>query len=427
MIYNQEQNNLLEGHYLEVIEVITPYKVKVNLPSHFYLVNQPLNNWMLGWGNGTPYYDNGTQNAYSIRSLDAETGIVVLGKRLKGGKKLRKGQQVVFWKRSSTCWNKQMRPLLSTSMFKGFNGKSMSMGGIIHLKKQQCWVMFLTECDVQHKHWYAAYSNNLVNWHPLNSGNPILTSLNFSNQLKVMHWVGMPYISSVMMQGARLVMVLDGENNLHERSMGILTTDLVLDHKRALEIKPICIQHILGEQQKHESFAGKIAKVNQKYRVYFDLKVECGTENVYFVDSKDLKLWSRPVKVSLGYEGWRSSKTSSEPCWVNVHGFEVTLWTAGTKEYVTKIAQRLGCKPHNIGSPGNVQDAQVGVYRSLDGGRTFVAHVNNPVIINDIIDPSEDDHMGGNMALLTTNSGLFYFYQAKSMDGNYTINLRVKR
>jgi hypothetical protein len=112
---------------------------------------------------------------------------------------------------------------------------------------------------------------------------------------------------------------------------------------------------------------------------------------------------------------------------VDVQGSVVTLWTAGTKEYVSSIAQRLGCKPHNIGTPGNVQDAQVGVYRSQDGGSTFVAHVNNPVIINDLLDASEDDHMGGNMVLLTTNNTHFYFYQAKSSDGNYRINLRVKR
>jgi hypothetical protein len=427
MIYNQEQNNLIEGNYLKVVEVISPKKVKVNLPSRFYLLNQPLKNWVIGWGNGTSYFDNGTQNVFSILSLDEKTGIIVLGKRLKGRKKLQKGQQVVFWKRASDEWNKEKCFLLSSKWFKGFNGKSIAMGGIVLVKEKGVWLMFLTECDVQRKNWYAAYSKNLVDWLPVNAGKPILTSQRFSKQLKKMHWVDMPYISSVTMQGKDLVMILDGENKLHKRSIGVLSADMLFEDKISLKMKPMDIHSLLPINHKSESFAGKIAIINKIYRVYFDLRVKEGIENVYFVDSKDLCSWSRPVKVSLGHEGWRSNISSSEPCWVDVHGSKVTLWTAGTKEYVTNIRQRLGCQPHNIGTPGNVQDAQVGVFRSLDGGQSFVPHVNNPVLINDLTDPTEDDHMGGNMVLLTNRKTHFYFYQAKSLDGYYGVYLRIKR
>jgi hypothetical protein len=315
--------------------------------------------------------------------------------------------------------------VLSSKGFKGFNGNSMSMGGIIRVPVKKCWLMFISECDVQQKQWYAAYSNNLIDWVPVNGGYPIMTFSDFSEELKVMDWNVMPYVSSVLFERDRLVMILDGENRFHHRSMGIMTAKIKWDNK--LLFQHLRIHPILSNDRKQESFSGKIAIINKKYRVYFDLKTGGRMENVCFVDSKDLNSWSRPVLVSLGHTGWRSSTESSEPCWVEAQGKKVTLWAAGTKEYVTNIGQRLGWQPHNIGTPGNVQDAQLGVFRSYDGGRTFFAHVNNPVLINDVIDPNEDDHMGGNMVLLSKDNMQFYFYQAKSLAGYYGIYLRVKR
>lgn len=77
---------------------------------------------------------------------------------------------------------------------------------------------------------------------------------------------------------------------------------------------------------------------------------------------------------------------------------------------------------------GNVNDAQLGLFFSVDGGKTFNQHKHNPVFVNDYSNPHENDHMGGNFTLIRTDSIDYIFYQAKSEESGskYNILLRTK-
>lgn len=78
---------------------------------------------------------------------------------------------------------------------------------------------------------------------------------------------------------------------------------------------------------------------------------------------------------------------------------------------------------------GNVNDTELGVFLSTDGGKTFIPHENNPVFINDYSDINENDHLGGNFELIKTDTADFIFYQAKTNTPRlkYNIFYRVKK
>jgi len=82
----------------------------------------------------------------------------------------------------------------------------------------------------------------------------------------------------------------------------------------------------------------------------------------------------------------------------------------------------------NMGRSGNVDDAQLGIFRSVDGGNTFVAYRYNPVFVNDYSNPYENEHMGGNFELIHTDTADFIIYQAKtSFHGlKYSVLIREK-
>ena len=77
---------------------------------------------------------------------------------------------------------------------------------------------------------------------------------------------------------------------------------------------------------------------------------------------------------------------------------------------------------------GNVDDTQWGKYLSTDGGKTFVAHSQNPIFTNDYSNIYENEHMGINFKRIETDTADIILYEAKSsFEGlHYNIMLRSK-
>jgi hypothetical protein len=82
-----------------------------------------------------------------------------------------------------------------------------------------------------------------------------------------------------------------------------------------------------------------------------------------------------------------------------------------------------------MGRAGNVSDAQLGLYRSVDYGKTFIAHKNNPVFVNDYTNVYENEHMGAGFEFVKTDSADYIIYQVKNSNNEpkYSILLREKR
>ena len=75
---------------------------------------------------------------------------------------------------------------------------------------------------------------------------------------------------------------------------------------------------------------------------------------------------------------------------------------------------------------GNVNDTQLGIYISTDGGKTFTAHKNNPVFTNDYSNVYENEHLGGNLKLIKTDSIDYLFYQGKSSFNGLKYNVMLR-
>ncbi len=85
--------------------------------------------------------------------------------------------------------------------------------------------------------------------------------------------------------------VVDGENKHQQRSMGILTATIQLDSNLQLRMSRVTCTSTFSKTANRESFSGKIAKINKKFRVYFDFRTNRAHEEVYYVESSDLISW----------------------------------------------------------------------------------------------------------------------------------------
>src|ERR1043166_9675214 len=101
----------------------------------------------------------------------------------------------------------------------------------------------------------------------------------------------------------------------------------------------------------------------------------------------------------------------------------------GTKQFKMGAWEHYITRRMYMDISGNVDDAQLGVFLSTDGGKHFTAHSNNPVFVNDYSDKYENEHLGGNFKLIKTDSLIYLFYQAKSSyeGSKYNVLLRTRK
>ena len=57
---------------------------------------------------------------------------------------------------------------------------------------------------------------------------------------------------------------------------------------------------------------------------------------------------------------------------------------------------------------------------------TFTAHKNNPIFTNDYSNPYENEHLGGNLKLIKTDSLDYLFYQGKSSFSGLKYNVMLR-
>ena len=102
---------------------------------------------------------------------------------------------------------------------------------------------------------------------------------------------------------------------------------------------------------------------------------------------------------------------------------------AGRKQFNLRSWNIFKTSNLNMDKSGNVDDAQLGIFLSTNGGKTFFPHKYNPVFINDYSNLYENEHMGGNFVLINNQHMQFIFYQAKSsyQGLKYNIMLRQKK
>jgi hypothetical protein len=432
LIYNQEQDNQIEGTYLFVEQIINDSTYQINLPSNFHLNTDSHNKWIMGWGNEQAYHDNGSENCAFINQINLSKKIIVLNKTLKGKGRPKAGQKVVFWNTKPNNFKPyQEKPIIEPSLWPKFLGESIGISKIIYDTKNQIWICFIYEVDTDINSIYIATSNDLIHWKAGNKGLPILQNTDFKQTKWANNKLGKtPFVSDIYFKEGRYFIFLDGINSIGKRSIGLIETkDLLAKSSYIIYSDPILKNGFKGRWNEASCFNAKICQTKVGFRMAFTGVDDKGTENIGIAQSTNLKDWTmlRSEAVINSHKGWRSKKESSEVCHFINKNDTLFLLVAGTKSFQNDWISKLQGKQFK-GVPGNVDDAQLGLYYSTNFGQTFTAHSNNPVWINNYINPYENEHMGGNISIIETDSLTYIFTQIKTSFPSlkYSIYLKYK-
>ncbi len=438
MIVNKEGINNIEGTYLNVDSGGGTKTIKLNfLPLNINYVTKNLDKWMLGWGTSKPLYDAGVENLREIINIDTINNIITLGKLLLGEGFPNNKKNIVFWNREPSGFKKyQQSPIIDyNSGWKGFAGKSITFSSIIKDSANNRWIMYLNEVDTNAIQIYAAESKNLYNWQPLNQGNPIITANDFKN----ISWAGnskdqktlqTAIISDVVFFKGKWHFIMDGYDKNGKRHIGEATTTDPANGPFLINKSPIVSAGEKGDWDESGCFFAKVVFDGEKFLMYYDGVKSDHTERLGLAISYDLKIWKKYKNNPLidDKTGWRSKLYTNEPAYVDKINDKIYLIFSGAKEFKMGAFHHYISRRMYLDKPGNVDDNQLGLFVSEDGGYTFCEHINNPVFVNNYADIYENEHMGGCFELIKDSNKCFLFYQAKTtFDGlTYKPFLRIK-
>ncbi len=437
MIVNYEQDNTIEGKYI-IVEGFQSNDSSINIeyPEDFYVNNLNCKNWVLGWGTNKPLYDAGVENIRNIESIDIKNGKLYLGSLQRGCGFPANKQRIVFWNtKPSGFYNYNKKPIINTTIWPQFSGKSISFSSIEYDSLLSKWVMIVNECDTSKIQIYAAISDNLISWEAANNGAPILIVSDFKKCI----WAGVdktgkipqtPFASDIVRYNSKWYLFLDGYSSDGKRHIGIAVSETTLLGPYEKNRNPILSPGDKGSWNDESVFYAKVEKYKDGFVMFYDGRNSEGYERIGMASSKDLINWinSNNNPVLDQHKGWRSSIGCTEPNYIEIRNDSILLMVAGVKKFKMGAWHHYITKRMYLDKSGNVSDAQLGFYLSTDEGETFIAHKKNPIFTNDYSNKYENEHMGGNFKLIKTDTADLIIYQAKSsFDGiKYNIMLRVK-
>ena len=437
MLLNREQDNTREGTYLEVITADTEsHTLEINLPEDFYVSGGNRHRWVLGWGTGKPLYDAGIENLRAIDEIDPEKGMLKLGKLLRGNGFPMPGRNVVFWNRHPSGYVNQIKkPIIDPAMWPLFAGQSICFGAIEFDSLLNQWVMLAFECDNLTVRIYAATSNNLSDWKPANDGKPMLTKKDFED----CSWAGhdptgefeqTPYVSDAIRHNGKWIIFLDGYDSNGKRNIGTAISETSLLGPYKISEKPAITPGKEGSWNDAACFYAKVAAYQNGFLMFYDGKNKQGRESIGMAVSSDLIEWQNQDfnPVIDKHKGWRSAPETSEPNYIEIRNDSIFLLCAGAKKFKDGWWHHYITHRMYLDKTGNVDDAQLGVFLSTDGGKNFTEHADNPVFVNDYANVYENSHLGGNFKRISSDTAEYIIYQAKSdfESPRYSIFLRKK-
>ncbi len=439
MIVNYEQDNTIEGTYLiiEEIEFKNKPNIVINLPDDFFINNSNYKNWYVGWGKQIPLYDAGVENLRKIEKINVSKGVISLGDILRGNGYPEKGQSIVFWNiRPSGFYNYIKKPIINPDLWNNFNGKKVHFSSIEYDSILNSWVMIFNEVSRTQIQIYAAKSENLVEWYPANNGNPILTPADFETGI----WTGKdktgiypqtPYTSDIIRFKNQWYLFFHGYGNDDKRHIGVAVSDSTLSGTFDIKPQPV-LSPGKGQSWDNKScFYPKVSQYKDGFIMFYDGRNNKGHERVGMAKSTDLLNWDKSAynPVIDQNTGWRSKKGVAETSHIHIKNDSIFLIIAGAKKFKMGPWHHYITRRMYLDKSGNVDDAQLGIYLSTNGGKSFIAHKNNPVFTNDYSNVQENEHIGANFKLIETDTAKVIIYQAKSsFEGEkYNILIREKK
>ena len=439
MLVNFELDNRIEGKYFSVRSIIIQQdaKIHVDLPENFPINNSNCKNWHLGWGKELPFFDSGSENLRSIIKLDSLNGLVYLGELHRGKGYPKKGQRIVFWnKKPSGFYNFVKSPIIDTRLWPDFKGSQAHFGSVKFDSILKKWVIVFNEAGNTQRQIYAAVSDNLTDWEPANEGKAILKAAEFDNGFWAIrnnteNLEQTPYVSDIVRHNNKWCLFFYGYGSDLKMHIGVAVSEGTLLGPFQIISKPVLSPGSERSWDNKYCFYPMILKKNNKFIMFYNGLNKSGTERVGRATSEDLLAWdksdSNPV-ISQNY-GWRSHKGVSEPSFVKTRNDSIFLLVAGAKQFKMGFWHRYVTRRMFLDKSGNVDDTQLGLFLSTNGGKSFIAHKNNPVFINNYSNKYENEHLGANFSYIQTDTSEFIIYQAKSSykGEKYNIMIREKK
>jgi hypothetical protein len=431
LISNLESNNHIEGTPIVVVHrngnrirlSAMPTKIK----------DGQKNQWLLGWGAGMPYNNRGVEN---IRNCQfAGSTEITLGELIKGSGYPTLGDTLVFWNAKPSGYEIVENDLIATSMWKGFAGNSIHFANVVFDSEQNLFYIFANECDTSKIDIYSAVSTNLRQWSPVNNGYPILRTSDFEK----VTWCGWneqgtirqsPFVSDIFFWNNKWYLLLYGFDKNGVRNIGYATAKKLSD-KFQIAKTPILTPKKAGKWAEQGVFYPKISCFNDTIYLSFTGINNKNVEHLGLAKGSDIyqliPLKNEPI-IYTG-SGWRNSDLSSESARIEVKKDSIFILLAGKKKWNDNIVQRRIFKTSYLEEKGNVHISQLGVFLSTDGGKTFIGHTNNPVLINHYATTTLNNHSGGNLARIETDSMSYLIQQEKATlpNSRYLITLKAKR
>lgn len=438
MIVNSEQDNTIEGHYLIVKSIsLNDSLITIDLPNNFYVNDSNFSNWVIGWGTNMPLFDAGVENIREISKIEKDNKIIRLGEISRGKGFPETGQRIVFWNKFPSGFrNRLNKPIIDPKMWPEFVGSSVSFSSVKFDSILMKWIMIVNECDTSKIQIYAAMSDDLINWKAANNGIPILRASDF----KKCSWSGVdkyakieqtPLVSDIVRYNGKWFLFMDGYSFDGKRHIGIAVSKTTLIGPYTIIPKPVLSPGKKGDWNDESCFYAKIKKSRTGFIMFYDGRNAKGLERIGMATSMDLINWNNCNKnpVIDQHSGWSSSLGTSEPNYIEIRHDTILLMVAGAKTFKIGAWHHYVTRRMYLDKSGNVDDTQLGIYISTDGGRSFIPHKNNPVFTNNYANVYENEHLGGNFCFIKTDSIEYVFYQAKSSENGlkYNVMLRQRR
>ena len=292
--------------------------------------------------------------------------------------------------------------------------------------------MLFNEADHPSVQVYGALSKDLIHWSPANNGKPILTYQDFLHTT----WAGKDengtnnqgtFVSDAIRYQGNWYLFLYGFNTSGKRQIGMAVSKCTLLGPYRIANNPIIKNGKKGSWNESGSFYPKVIKLNNRFVLFYSGIDDSGIEHIGRSFSSNLFHWSIDENpVITDHQGWRSVKSLSTPNYIEHRGDSLFLMVSGAKAFKQGFWHHYITRQLYKGKSGNVDDAQLGVYLSVDGGETFVPHKHNPVFVNDYSSPFENEHLGGNFKRIVTDTAEFIIYQAKSSYQGWKYNVMMR-
>lgn len=436
MIVNKEQDNTIEGEYIRIITIDTIKQIiKFELPNNFYVNSENCKNWVIGWGKQIEYFNAGVENIREIIAIKKNS--ILLGSIKRGTGFPKKNQKIAFWNTHPSGFiNYNKKEIINTNIWPEFSGKSVAFSDIKFDSILNKWVLIANECDTSTIQIYAAISNNLIDWEAANNGKPIFTASDF----KGISWAGYdktgqypqtPFVSDIIRFNEKWYLFMDGYDSKGKRHIGVAISNQTLINGYKIIKSPVLTCGKKNDWNNDASFYAKVSNYKDGFIMFYDGRNVNGLERVGMAISSDLINWENSTynPVINQHSGWRSNEWCTEPNYIEIRNDTILVMIAGAKKFNNSRFDYYIKRDRNMGKTGNVDDAQLGLYYTVNNGKDFYPYLNNPIFTNDYSNKYENEHMGGNFSLIKTDSINYIFYQAKtSYNGlKYSIMLRTRK